>query len=84
MDLRRLSQLERSPTAGLHNAIVSLTDQQGVRKTVMTSSNGFFRFDDVEAGQTYVLAVASRRFQFTPRIISVTDDLTDIDFVAAP
>lgn len=67
---------------GLRNAIVTLTDTAGVTRRAVTSSFGYYRFEDVEAGQTYVIAVRSKRYQFTPRVISVTDELTDVDFVA--
>ena len=45
-----------------------------------------YRFDDVPAGESYVLSVASKRYQFTnpSRLISVSDDLSDVDFVASP
>ncbi|MGH9947716.1 MAG: FG-GAP-like repeat-containing protein, partial [Pyrinomonadaceae bacterium] len=67
---------------GLRNAIVTLTDQQGVTRRSITSSFGYYRFEDIEAGQTYVVAVSSKRYQFTPRVISVTDELNDLNFTA--
>ena len=69
---------------GLRNAIVTLTVSQGVTRRVITSSFGYYRFENVEAGQTYVMAVASKRYQFPPRVISVADELTDVDFIASP
>ena len=69
---------------GVSNAIVTLSDNQGRVRRVVTGRRGYFRFDDVEAGQTYVIAVRSRRFSFEPRIFSVTDDLTDVDFIPSP
>ena len=65
---------------GLRNAIVSMTDSQGVTRTATTSSFGYYRFEDVEVGATYVVAVQSRRFRFAPRIVQVFDALTDVDF----
>ena len=64
---------------GLRNAIVSLTDLNGIRQTATTSSFGYYRFEDVEAGKTYVLAVESKRFRFASRLLNVVDTLTDID-----
>ena len=69
---------------GISNARVLLTDQNGQTHTTITSARGYYRFDDVEAGQTVILNVLSRRFQFSPRVISVTDELTDIDFTTNP
>jgi len=50
----------------------------------MTSSFGYYRFVNVAAGQTYVIAVTSKQYQFTPRVIQVSDELTGIDFIADP
>lgn len=72
----------KTPTgAGLRNAIVSITDPSGNRRTVLTGSFGYYKFTDVEAGGTYVIAVGSKRYIFTPQIIAVNDELTDVDFV---
>ena len=69
---------------GLRNASVTITDPHGASRSVITSARGYFQFDDVESGQTYVIAVRSRRFQFEPRLINVTDNLAGVDFVASP
>lgn len=66
---------------GLRNAGLILTDRFGKQRRVITSAFGFYRFDDVPSGETYVIAVSSRRFQFAPRVVTVSNDLTDINFV---
>jgi hypothetical protein len=66
---------------GVRGARVTITDSQGVSRSVATGDRGRYQFTDVEAGQTYTLTVASRRFIFTPKVISVTDELADLDFV---
>ena len=68
---------------GLRNAAITATDQSGVSITTRTSTFGYFRFDSLMAGQTYVVTVGSKRYQFVPRVISPTEDLTDLDFTAA-
>jgi Calx-beta domain/Carboxypeptidase regulatory-like domain len=54
--------------------------------TVTTGSFGWFTFDGLQSGETYVVTVNSRRFTFsTPsRVISLIDNVTDADFVADP
>jgi hypothetical protein len=37
----------------------------------------------VPSGETYVLNANSKRYSFNPRTISVTDELTDVDLIAA-
>lgn len=69
---------------GIRNVRVTLTAPDGSVRNAVTGSFGYYRFDDVETGRTYVLEVASRRYAFSQptRTISVNDELTDIDFVA--
>ena len=67
---------------GLRNATVTMTDTNGVTRYARTSSFGYYRFDDVTVGQTYILAVRSKRYQFATQVLNVTDSLTDVDFIA--
>jgi hypothetical protein len=69
---------------GIRNAIVVLTDQNGVTRTARSSSFGYYGFDGVQAGGTYVMSVSSKRYVFNPRVVSVSDELTGVDFVADP
>ena len=69
---------------GLRNAIVVIKDSQGVMRTAVTGSFGTYHFDDVTVGQNYIISVRSKRFRFIPQVITVTDQLTDVDFVAEP
>jgi len=66
---------------GIRNATVTITDADGVRRTATTSSFGIYKFDDVEAGATYVIGVSSKQYRFTSRVIQVVDSLADFDFV---
>lgn len=66
---------------GLRNALVFLTDAQGVRRTATTSSFGIYSFADVATGGSYTLSVSSKRYRFSPRTLAVTGSLTDIDFI---
>ena len=66
---------------GLRGAQVVLTDSKGNRRTVMTSSLGYYQLDGVKSGETYVIGVSSRRYRFNSRAVQVADNLTDLDFV---
>ena len=72
--------------AGLVNAQVSLTDQNGVARYVRTGASGAYQFDDVETGHTYIITVYSRRYQFDnpSTVISLTDAISDLNFTATP
>jgi hypothetical protein len=65
---------------GLRNAIVTLTDQAGVKRQAPTSSLGFYSFPNVVPGQTYLLSVASRRFRFDPVNVTPNQSLVTINF----
>jgi len=54
--------------------------------TVTTGSLGWYSFDGLRSGETYVVTVNSRRFTFsTPsRVITLVDNVADADFVADP
>lgn len=69
---------------GLRNAVVSMTDSRGVTQTALSSSLGYYRFDAVATGETFILSAQSKRYQFAARAISVTDDLTGVDLMAEP
>ncbi len=66
---------------GLRNAIVALTNSQGVRVTATTSSFGIYSFNNVPSDGTYILGVSSKRYRFNVRTLTVNGNLTNIDFV---
>jgi len=68
--------------AGLRNAIVVITGNGGVSRWTVTGSLGYYNFDEVDTGQTYIVQVQSKRYLFSPRILTVQDDLADVDFTA--
>jgi hypothetical protein len=65
---------------GLRNAVVQLVDSNGNIRTSRTSTFGYYRFFEIEAGQTVIVSVTSKRYQFTPQTISLLESLTDVDF----
>jgi hypothetical protein len=64
------------------NTSVNLTDQLGVTRTARTNSFGFYSFDDVRVGPSYVLQPVSTRYTFSPQIITLAGDLEGVNFVA--
>lgn len=69
---------------GISRAQVSLTDPNGNLRTVLTNSFGYFSFDGVPVGETYVFTVRSKRFTFTnpTQVRSITEAADDINFTA--
>lgn len=69
---------------GLVNAFVTLTDLNGNARTVLTKKFGNFRFDDVTAGEAYIITVTSRRYTFEPRVVNALENISDVNFTASP
>ncbi|MFM9904955.1 MAG: beta strand repeat-containing protein, partial [Pyrinomonadaceae bacterium] len=67
---------------GLRNAIVTLTDQNGVSRRYVTAQFGYYRFDNITTGANYVVTVVSKRYQFNPVVIALSDDLAEFDLIA--
>lgn len=66
----------------LRDAIVTLTDANGTTRTTRSTAFGYFRFDEIESGQTVTISVISKRFQFTPQILMINEDITELNLIA--
>lgn len=72
---------------GIRNARVVVSGNSlSEQRLAVTSAFGYYGFDGLEAGETYVVTVNSKRFTFTmpSRVVSLRDDLHNADFVADP
>lgn len=70
----------RTPNGkGLTNAYVTLTDSSGKYRLARTTAFGYFRFEDVSVGETYIIQVLSKRYRFTPQVLSITQDIADLE-----
>ncbi|MEJ7846877.1 MAG: choice-of-anchor Q domain-containing protein [Pyrinomonadaceae bacterium] len=67
---------------GVSKARVLLTDQHGATRFVLTNNFGYFTFTGVEAGETYVVTVMSKRYSFAGQVVNVTDNVSDLIFTA--
>lgn len=55
----------------------------GVRSAV-TNGFGYFHFDEVEIGRTYIIAPVHKTYEFTPSVLTVHDRIDDLEIVALP
>jgi hypothetical protein len=69
---------------GVGRARVSLADGGGAVRVATTNQLGYYRFDGVQVGATYIASIASKQFTFTPQTVNVSDGLTDLNFIAQP
>lgn len=66
----------------ISRAQVRLTDSDGNRVTATSNSFGYYQFDDVPVGETYVITAIARDYSFTPQIINLSGDLTGLNLIA--
>lgn len=69
---------------GVPRAVITLTNSDGEIRTTISNPFGYYRFEGVPSGQTYIAGIRHKSFQFSEpsRVIFVGDDLSDLDFVA--
>ncbi len=65
-------------------AVVQILDASGVQRSVFTNVFGRFRFEGIEAGQTYIVDVRHRTLRFAPSIVSANDNIIDLEVVELP
>lgn len=68
---------------GIRNVLITLTDASGNVRTATTTSFGYYRFADVAAGETYVIAATGKRFAFDQpsQVLNVNENVADVNFV---
>lgn len=64
---------------GIAQTTVTLADSGGVQRKALTNSFGYFVFEDVDAGQTYIVQARNKRYVFPTQVITVTDDLSELE-----
>ena len=69
---------------GIRNVSVALTAPDGTTRTTLTNAFGYYNFENVEVGANYIITVNSKRYTFTnpTQIISVSENVSDVDFVS--
>ncbi len=70
---------------GIRNVVVTLAGGNLSQPRVIRSSTfGYYTFEDLEVGETYVLTVNSKRFTFSvpSRVITLNENVEDADFTA--
>ncbi len=73
--------------AGIRNVhLMLMGGSLSTPRVTQTGTFGFFRFNDLPAGETYILTINSQRFVFAQPtvIVNLTNDLTDLNFTSEP
>jgi alpha-tubulin suppressor-like RCC1 family protein len=66
----------------ISRASVTLTDMNGNVKTAVVNPFGYYKFEDVSAGQTVTVQVSAKGSTFAPQVVTVTEDIEDLNFSA--
>jgi predicted outer membrane repeat protein len=66
----------------INRAAVTITDMRGNSRTTLTDAKGRYRFDRIEVNKTYLVHAETKTQQLTPQVITVKDDLSDVNFIA--
>lgn len=74
-----------SGKSGLRNVVVTLSGGSLPQPlSVRTNSFGYYRFENLPVGETYILSVSPKRYFFSEptRVVTLDDEITDADFTA--
>ena len=68
----------------VYGARITMFDIEGNIRTAMTNSFGYYRFEDVAAGETYVFSGSAKRYSLVTKysLYTAEEDFSDLDFVA--
>ena len=67
---------------GISNVLLTLTDSAGQARIARSSGFGYFQFDDIPAGQTYLLSATAKRYSFASQVLSVQENVADVVITA--
>ena len=67
---------------GVFKARVTLTDQSGEEKTAMTNPFGYYRFNDITVGETYIISGKHKRYEFDAQTLTVNGSLSEVNLTA--
>lgn len=68
---------------GIANAMVIVTDAGGNSRSAITNSFGYYRFDGVTVGETYIFEVRAKGYLFSPQVIHIVEEINGLNFVGS-
>jgi uncharacterized delta-60 repeat protein len=67
--------------SALRGTRVSLIAENGQTQTVSSSSFGVYEFRDLVVGRTYTITASSKRYRFSPQIVDLAENLSNLDLI---
>ncbi len=70
--------------SGLRSVFVTLREANGNSYTATTNSFGYYRFDNIQAGQVVTVSVEAKRYSFNQpvQVVSLADNVVDLQFTS--
>lgn len=65
-------------------AKVSFIDAQGEKRSRQTNRFGFFQFEAVETGYTYIFEAEGKNNRFAPQVVTVNETIDNLNFTSSP
>jgi hypothetical protein len=64
--------------------MITMIDANGNARQAQTTAFGYYRFDNVEAGETVTLSIKAKQYRFDQSTIvrTTNDSISDADFVS--
>ncbi|MBP6002820.1 MAG: carboxypeptidase regulatory-like domain-containing protein [Pyrinomonadaceae bacterium] len=72
---------------GIRGAVITVTNVgTGETRIAITGAFGYYGLEDLEAGSSYVVSIASKRYNFpmSSVVLTLDDNVSGLDFVATP
>ena len=67
---------------GISRAVVHITDQEGNILQARSNQFGYYHFEAIPVGETYIFNVYNKQYQFETRVVNISENLTNFDFRA--
>lgn len=67
---------------GLARAYVTIRDATGMIQRTMTNPQGFYRFQDIPTGGSYVVEVSSKRYTFASQVVTINESISGLNFTS--
>lgn len=77
----RVTTSEGQPIA---KARIVMLAASGETRTALSNSFGYYRFADVPAGEIYVISITHKRYLFAPQVLTVIEQIENLNFTAQP
>lgn len=71
---------------GIRSVLIRLTSADGTIRFATTTAFGYYRFTEVNAGETYIITAKGKRFEFSQpaQVLNVNENISDVNFIANP